>query len=119
MLGSFKNARLMAIYRYEQSRYELNRICKTLNDAQISFVPLKGAVIRNYYSEPWLRTSCDIDVLVREEDLKQAVKVLVSELHYVVDEKNIIMMFHYFLRKVFTWNCILIFKKILNHWTEY
>ena len=35
-----------------------------IKKVQIPFLPLKGSVIRQYYPEPWMRTSCDIDILV-------------------------------------------------------
>lgn len=47
-------------------------------------VALKGSVLRNFYPEPWMRTSCDIDVLVHEEDLSRAVTCLDKELEYKV-----------------------------------
>lgn len=77
---AFKKQYLLAIYRYEQINYEYKNICETLKSGNIPFIPLKGAVIREYYSEPWLRTSCDIDVLVKEEDLDRAIKALMSNL---------------------------------------
>lgn len=64
----FQKAQLKAVYRYEQSRHELMKIKEILEEAQIAYMPLKGAVVRDYYPEPWLRTSCDLDVLVHEED---------------------------------------------------
>ena len=65
-----------AVYRYEQIAYELSEIKKIFIDEKIPYIPLKGAEIRQYYPEPWMRTSCDIDVLVHEEDLEKAVKTL-------------------------------------------
>ena len=53
-----------AVYRYESIDYEYERLCVSLEDAKICFMPLKGSVIRKYYPEPWMRTSCDIDILV-------------------------------------------------------
>ena len=38
-----------AVYRYENITYELEQICKTLEEAKIPFIPLKGSVIRKYY----------------------------------------------------------------------
>ncbi len=73
---------VMAVYRYEQLHYELGELCDTLKEAKIPFIPLKGSVLRAYYSQPWLRTSCDIDVLVREEDLGRATETLVEKLGY-------------------------------------
>ncbi len=79
---------LKAVYRYEQLNYELNRICGALEAAGIDFMPLKGSVIRQYYSEPWLRTSCDIDILVREEDLDTACECLIKNFGYVFNVKG-------------------------------
>lgn len=69
---------LMAITRYQQQNYELNRICKCFQENNIRFVPLKGSIIRDYYPQPWLRTSCDIDILIHEEDLDKATNALLS-----------------------------------------
>lgn len=77
-----------AVYRYETINYELEQICKTLEEAKIPFIPLKGSVIRKYYPEPWMRTSCDIDILVREEDLARAVEKLSEALKYEIGEKG-------------------------------
>ncbi len=68
-----------AVYRYEQINYELERLKETLEAAEIPFIPLKGAVIRKYYPEPWMRTSCDIDILVHEKDLENAVSLLAEK----------------------------------------
>ena len=77
-----------AVYRYEKLNYELMQVCKTLEKAQIPFIPLKGSVIRKYYPEPWMRTSCDIDILVHEKDLRSAISCLVENLKYTEREKN-------------------------------
>ena len=72
----------LAVYRSEQFIYELNCISQAFSDESISFMPLKGSVLRSLYKEPWMRTSCDIDVLVKEENLKPAIKVLTEKLGY-------------------------------------
>ena len=87
-LEKMTHATLAAVQRYVQLDYELTRICDVLERAQIPFIPLKGAVIRKFYPEPWMRTSCDIDVLVHEEDLGRAAQVLVKELSYTTDHKK-------------------------------
>lgn len=78
----FIQERNMAIYRCEQIQYELEQIYDVLEKAKISFIPLKGSVIRKYYPEPWMRTSCDIDVLVKESDLEDAIVALKTNLDY-------------------------------------
>lgn len=81
----FSKQQLLSVYRCENLDYELTRICDTLEMSGISYIPLKGAVIRRIYPEPWMRTSCDIDVLVHEEDIDPAVKALVDGLNYRTD----------------------------------
>lgn len=83
----FMHERNIAIYRYERIQYEYERICATLQGAKIPFIPLKGSVVRQYYPEPWMRTSCDIDILVAEENLDAAIVRLVKDLAYEQGEK--------------------------------
>lgn len=78
----FQKQQMTAIYRYEQINYELAQIDAALTEAKIAFLPLKGAVVRELYPEPWMRTSCDIDVLVHEEDLGAAMDALKNALGY-------------------------------------
>lgn len=73
----------LAIYRCLQQDNAYGDICRTLEETGISYVPLKGAVIRKLYPEPWMRTSCDIDILIRQEELKRAVSILMGKLGYV------------------------------------
>ena len=77
-----------AVYRYEQLQYTFDKLCDALENAQIPFLPLKGSVIRKHYPEPWMRTSCDIDVLVREADLERAMAVLTEQYSYEYHEKG-------------------------------
>lgn len=65
-----------AVYRYENQKYVYDNLCEALEKARIPFLPLKGSVIRKYYPEPWMRTSCDIDVLIKECDIQKATTVL-------------------------------------------
>ena len=73
---------LVAIYRYENIQYEIDSICAAFDKANIPYIPLKGSVIRALYPEPWMRTSCDIDILVHENDLDTAVDTLKNDLVY-------------------------------------
>ncbi len=65
-----------AVYRYERRRYDLEQIAAVFEREQIPFLPLKGAVLQNYYPEPWQRTSCDLDILVPAEKLSKACELL-------------------------------------------
>ena len=77
-----------AVYRYEQLNYALKQLCEALEKAEIPFVPLKGSVLRAYYPEPWMRTSCDIDILVHKTDLRAATAYLVNNLQYTEHEQS-------------------------------
>lgn len=79
-LTKLKRVKSRAIYRYIRMEHVCGRVCQTLEKAGIPHIPLKGAVLRPLYPEPWMRTSSDLDVLVREEDLERAGDCLVSEL---------------------------------------
>lgn len=73
---------LNAVYRYEQMQYELDVVCRVLEEQQIEYIPLKGSVLRAYYPQPWMRTSCDIDIFVRKTDISQAIRALEEKLSY-------------------------------------
>ncbi len=79
---------LLAVMRYEKLNYELEIICTHLEKEKIYHIPLKGAVTRTLYREPWMRTSCDIDVLVHEQDLEKTTKILEENLGYEKKSKS-------------------------------
>ena len=76
-----------AVHREVKIRYEFDKICAVLAKEKIPFIPLKGSVIRDYYPEPWMRMSCDIDILIHEEDLEHAVNALECNLDYKADDR--------------------------------
>ena len=85
--AKFRKQQMIAIFRYERINYELEEICRVLEEAQIPHMPLKGSVIRKYYPEPWMRTSADIDLLVQPDQLDEAKDIIVAELGYTCGEK--------------------------------
>lgn len=85
---AYQNEVFTVVYRYETLAYELEELRRVFNDAKIPFIPLKGSVIRKFYPEPWQRTSCDIDILVKEADADNASKILSERLQYGVDRKG-------------------------------
>ena len=87
-LTKCKKAAMSAFVRYIQQNHEYARICAVLEEAEISFIPLKGSVLRDYYPEAWMRTSCDADILVKEEILDTAVALLTEKLGYTAGKKS-------------------------------
>ena len=74
--------------RYLKKDIEINSVKKLLDGAEIPYVFLKGAHIKNFYNEPWQRTSCDIDVLVNEKDVKRATELFTQKLGYKKHDRN-------------------------------
>lgn len=72
----FLKQQMIAVYRYERINDTYLRLCELFEASSIPYMPLKGSVIRPYYPEGWMRTSCDIDVLVKEEDAERAVELV-------------------------------------------
>lgn len=58
----------------EKRNYDIINISKLFEENNIDFILLKGSVMRNYYPERWMRSSCDIDILVK--DIEKACDVL-------------------------------------------
>lgn len=74
----FQKEIITAVYRFEKLEITLADIRNSLD---VPFIPLKGSVIRQFYPEKWLRTSCDIDILVKMSDHKKAVETLIEKLN--------------------------------------
>lgn len=70
---------MISVYRYEQMKYAYVQICNTFDEASIPYIPLKGSVIRPYYPKESMRTSCDIDILVKDKDLESAIEALIRK----------------------------------------
>lgn len=82
VFAAFQKQQYLAIYRYEGMEYEIVRMRDALENEKIDFVLLKGATMRELYPEGWMRTSSDIDILIRQDDLARAEKCLIDNLEY-------------------------------------
>ncbi len=83
-----ESALVSAVYRYEQLGFEFGRTCELFEALGIDYMPLKGSVLRTYYPKAYMRTSCDIDILVHEADVDRASSLLAEKLGYVRDAKG-------------------------------
>ena len=82
--NAFRKKQMEAVWRTEQQTYESERIGAVLEQAGIAHIFLKGAVLRRLYPQSWLRTSVDVDVLVRKEEHEKAIALLCSKLGYTL-----------------------------------
>ena len=85
--AQFQKQRMLAVFRQRQIAYEAELLFGLLEEAKIDFMPLKGTVLRAQYPEAWMRTSCDIDVLVRDADLDAAISLLSQKAGYCFVER--------------------------------
>lgn len=77
-----RNRMLQAVFRYTRQDFEYHDLCRVLEEANIPYIPLKGTVLRPYYPQAWMRTSCDTDILIHKEDLERAQTLIQDKLHY-------------------------------------
>ncbi len=80
--AAMERAQHRAQYRYLLMEGALTAMRRAFAEACIEFVPLKGSVLRHLYPHPYLRVSCDIDLLVRAADVERACDVLTNTLSY-------------------------------------
>ena len=83
----FIQERQVAVFRDAKMQYVREELKELFQKNDIAFVLLKGSVIRDYYPETWMRTSCDIDILIHEEDIDKALQ-LTKELGYQNEERS-------------------------------
>ena len=78
----YKETLMGTVMRVEQIKHEFSRICAVFEESGISYIPLKGAAIRDFYPETWMRNSCDIDILIKPCDLERAIKLLFEKFNF-------------------------------------
>ena len=78
LFKTVKKQRSFAIAREAQRVCFYEKIRASFTENKIPFVPLKGTVLSTRYPESWMRTSCDVDILVREEDFDKAKSALIN-----------------------------------------
>lgn len=74
--NKFNKQLMIAFYREAQKECTLEQLAVILEDARLTHIMLKGAVIRDLYPQAWMRTSCDIDILIKKEDVDLAIETL-------------------------------------------
>ncbi len=84
----FFDLQLDSVMRYEKIKYTQEALFALFEEQKIAYIPLKGSVIRPLYPEPWMRTSCDIDVLIHPSDLERACFVLTEKLQWTKGGKG-------------------------------
>ncbi len=84
----FEKQKSLSVFRYMQMDYDFGILHEIFESNKIPYIPLKGSVIREYYPQPEMRTSCDIDILVSKSDIERSIDVLSSEAEYKTAKKT-------------------------------
>lgn len=75
-------------YKFAVKESSLDQIKQGLNDSKVPFILLKGAALCELYPEKWMRTSRDIDILVHESDLPQALEAIERNTNFKKIKRN-------------------------------
>lgn len=81
---SFKRISEVNAYKSVTQELEIPIIAKEFSKNEICFMPLKGSIMQKMYPSSEYRNMADIDILVKEEDLKKA-GIALKNIGYVVD----------------------------------
>lgn len=81
---SFKRISEVNAYKSVTQELEIPIIAKEFSKNEICFMPLKGSIMQKMYPSTEYRNMADIDILVKEEDLKKA-GIALKNIGYVVD----------------------------------
>lgn len=71
LMTAFKSRMLATVTTCTKQYAEFTAVNRLMRDNGITFIGLKGCVLRNMYPVPELRTMGDFDVLVKEADLSK------------------------------------------------
>ena len=88
IVAAYQKQRVIAVYRYERTAKEVERISDLFESEGIDYILLKGAYLKRYYPKPWFRTSSDLDVFVDRSETDRAISLLQEKLGYTYEGKN-------------------------------
>lgn len=83
---NFIASQTRAVFRHVKIVKELSDMANSFERGGVDFIFLKGSKLRFYYPEAWMRTSSDIDVLVRPDCIEKAHEILTKLNYKYLDE---------------------------------
>lgn len=86
--GLYLNEIYSAVYSQEKMCETCREIYAVFDREKIAYIPLKGAVVRGLYPEPWMRVSGDIDVLIKEKDKQSAINAILKSGGYELKKES-------------------------------
>ena len=85
LLAKLKKLKSTGIAQLIHQDIELDALKACFEKNGIDFLVLKGGVLRPLYPSPDMRSMCDLDILVRSEQLNRASELMLGELGYKAD----------------------------------
>lgn len=76
------------LVKYFNQEHECEALCRTFSDAGILHMPLKGSMIRRLYPAPEMREMCDLDFLVKPEDVERAHELMLADGFSYIEDKT-------------------------------
>ncbi len=78
IMNRFKKAKQIVIGREAMQQYEIQGMLDAYESAGVDCVPLKGWWMKHLYPSTDMRSMCDVDVLVRNEDMERVPDIMNS-----------------------------------------
>ncbi len=85
--GLYWDSQMSSYYHGAKLEYEWNQFAGLLEQLQIPYIPLKGAVFEALYPQRNMRISGDVDLLIHPEDLPRLLEMLEAREDYTVGER--------------------------------
>ena len=83
----FMEAKAKAKRKCALLEIETASLTNVLESEKIWYMPLKGAILKNYYPVSWMREMTDVDILF-DSSFRKQVKAIMTELGFVAENYN-------------------------------
>ena len=106
---------------HEKQKVELEKVFFAFEENKISYMPLKGTVLKSLYKKPEMRTMGDADILIRTEEYERIIEIMQrlgfaykyeSNHEYVWENDRINVELHKFLFPSYTEEFYIPYKNI-------
>ena len=123
---AFKKAQMLSLVLFSRFEQERTRIAEIFEKEKIQYIFLKGSEINKYYPENYMRTQCDIDILVKNEELGIVQGIFKEQLGYeelepephevtYVSPMGVHIEVHFVLREEYNDDCDMLLSKVWDN----
>ena len=122
----FKQSQMTALVRFSRFEQERTKLADIFEKNKIQYIFLKGSEINKYYPENYMRTQCDIDILVKNEELGIVQEIFREQLGYeelepephevtYVSPMGVHIEVHFVLREEYNDDCDRLLSEVWNN----